>query len=326
MLTAAALLLLLALGIAWAAMIRMPGTSARGPLPPLSPEETAIRDRLRTDLQTLAGDIGERNLPHPDAYEKAATWIEGELGDMGYSVHRQVFTVRAHEVRNIVAELRGATKPEEIVLVGAHYDSVEGTPGANDNGSGVVANLALARAFAGHPLDRTVRFVFFANEEPPYFKTVEMGSYAYAAGCKERHENVVAMLSLETMGYFTDAPHTQHYPKPFSLLYPSTGNFIGFVSNVTSGSLARRAIKAFRASATIPSEGAAVPGFIPGIDWSDQWAFWDDGVPAIMITDTAPFRYPHYHEPTDTPEKVDYDRLARVTRGLEGVVRYLGAT
>ena len=127
------------------------------------------------------------------------------------------------------------------------------------------------------------------------------------------------------LGLATDAPHTQHYPSPFSLLYPSTGNFIGFVANVSSGSLARAAIRSFRAAATVPSEGAAIPGFIPGVDWSDQWAFWDDGVPAIMITDTAPFRYPHYHEATDTPDKVDYDRLARVAKGLEAVVTDLGA-
>ena len=312
--------LILVLGIAWMTMIRMPGSSARGPRPPLDAHGAALRDGLVRDVGVLAGEIGERNLLNTEAYRRAAEYVEAQLGDAGYSVHRETYRIGNAELRNIVAEVKGGTRASEIVVIGAHYDSVMGTPGANDNGSGAAALLALARTFAAAKPERTLRFVAFANEEPPYFQTDEMGSEVYARGCRARHESVVAMLSLETMGYFSDVAGSQKYPFPFNLLYPSTGNFIAFVGNVGSHALVRESIGAFREHATIPSEGAAVPDSIPGIGWSDQWAFWRIGTPALMVTDTAPFRYPHYHEPTDTPDKVDYERLARVVAGLEPVV------
>ena len=312
-----------ALVLAWWMMICMPGTSARGALPALTAPELETRESLKRDLQTLAGDIGERNVQNMDAYRRASDFMEAQLGDAGYAVKRETYRIGHTELRNVVAEIKGTSRPDEIVVIGAHYDSVMGTAGANDNGSGAVALLALARVFATVKTGRTLRFVAFANEEPPYFQTDEMGSEVYAKGCRARHENVVAMISLETMGYFSDAPKSQRYPFPFNLLYPSTGNFIAFVGNVGSRKLVKQSIRAFRASATIPSEGAAVPDRIPGIGWSDQWAFWRIGTPALMVTDTAPFRYPHYHEPTDTPDKVDYDRFARVVTGLEPVLRTL---
>jgi hypothetical protein len=132
------------------------------------------------------------------------------------------------------------------------------------------------------------------------------------------------MISLETIGYFSDAPHSQTYPSlGFGVFYPTVGNFIGFVGNVHSRSLLRRAIALFRKHARVPSEGAALPSFIPGVSWSDQWAFWQHGYPGIMITDTAPFRYPHYHSATDTPDKLDYDRFALVVSGMEKVIEEL---
>jgi hypothetical protein len=147
-----------------------------------------------------------------------------------------------------------------------------------------------------------------------------MGSVRYARRCRQRDEQIVAMLSLETIGYYSDAPGSQQYPFPFGLLYPSEGNFIGFVGNVSSGDLVRTAIGAFRQHARFPSEGAAVPASIQGVGWSDHWSFWQVGYPGIMVTDTAPFRYPHYHRREDTPDKVDYARMARVVAGLEHVV------
>jgi Zn-dependent M28 family amino/carboxypeptidase len=180
--------------------------------------------------------------------------------------------------------------------------------------------LALARRFSGTRTSRTVRFVAFANEEPPFFQTDLMGSRVYAKQCRARDENIAAMLSLETMGYFDDSAGSQRYPLPFGLLYPSTGNFIGFVGNMRSGDLVRRAVGTFRRSEPFPSEGGALPDFIPGIGFSDQWSFWQEGYDALMVTDTAMFRYPHYHEAEDTPDKIDFDRLARVVRGLARVV------
>ena len=162
------------------------------------------------------------------------------------------------------------------------------------------------------------------NEEPPYFLSGEMGSLVYARRCKERGDKISAMISLETIGYFSDAPHSQTYPSPgLGLFYPKVGNFIGFVSNVKSRALLRRVITLFRKHAKIPSEGASLPAFIPGVSWSDQWSFWQHGYPAIMVTDTAPFRYPYYHSSNDTPDKLDYDRFTLVVSGMEKVIEEL---
>jgi hypothetical protein len=158
------------------------------------------------------------------------------------------------------------------------------------------------------------------NEEPPYFRSPKMGSVIYARQCRERNEKVIAMLSLETIGYYRDEWGSQKYPFPFGLMYPSTGNFIGFVGNTSSRDLVLKVVSSFRRHVRFPSEGGALPGFIPGIGLSDQWAFWQQGYPGIMVTDTALFRYPYYHTPNDTPDKVQYERLARVVVGMEGVV------
>lgn len=296
----------------------MPGRNV-STAPPLSAGETALRAELVADVQTLAGEIGERNLRRYPQLNAAADFIEASFSRAGLQPRRGTYEVDGLACHNVEAEIRGA-RPE-IVVIGAHYDSVFGSPGANDNGSGVAALLALARRFAGKPAGLTLRFVAFANEEPPYFQTEQMGSFVYASRCKARGDQITAMISLETIGYFSDAPGSQTYPSPgIGAFYPSTGNFIGFVGNVRSRALVRRAIALFREQAKLPSEGAALPSFIPGVGWSDQWAFWQHGYPGIMITDTAPFRYPHYHEATDTPDKLDYDRFALVVSGLEKTI------
>jgi Zn-dependent M28 family amino/carboxypeptidase len=186
--------------------------------------------------------------------------------------------------------------------------------------------LLLSRWMAQDAPEKTVRFVAFANEEPPFFQNEGMGSLAYARHCRERGDRVEAMLSLETIGYYSDEPGTQRYPPPLGWFYPDTGNFVGFVGNTASGALVRRALSAFRRAAQFPSEGAALPAALEGVGWSDHWSFWQVGYPAIMVTDTAPFRYPHYHRPADTPEKLDYERMSRVATGLVAVVRSLAGS
>jgi Zn-dependent M28 family amino/carboxypeptidase len=319
---AVAAILLAALGAwSWFLMFRMPGRSWRGPLPPLSDTQAVLRDALKWDVAVLAGEIGERNvLFHYENLRAAAKFIETTLAEAGYAVQAQPYEVAGKSCTNLSVEIRGGAKPGEIVVVGGHYDSVPACPGANDNGTGVAATLALARSLRALKPARTLRFVFFVNEEPPYFQSPQMGSLVYARACRERGEDVVAMLSLETIGCYLDEPRSQRYPGAIGLLYPSTGNFIAFVGNVRSRALVRQAVGAFRAGAQFPSEGGAVPGFVPGVGWSDHWAFWQQGYPAVMVTDTAPFRYRHYHEPTDTPDKIDYARMARVVSGLESVV------
>ena len=300
--------------------VELTSKSYSGPLPELTADQKKLADELKRDVTVLATDIGERNVFRNEAYMKAAKFLKKQLADAGYKVETQTVRARGVDCFNIEAELLGSTKPKEIVVIGAHYDSVSDCPAANDNGSGVAATLALARRFVKTKPERTLRFVLFANEEMPFFHREGMGSLAYARRCKSRKENVKAMFSLETMGYFSDKAGSQHYPAPLNLMYPSTGNFIGFVGNVESAALVKQAVDGFRKHAKFPSEGAALPSAIPGVGWSDHWSFWQAGYPAVMVTDTAPFRYPHYHERTDTPDKLQFDRMARVVEGLEKVI------
>ena len=312
----------------WWFGVRMPGKNV-SKAAPLSSDEVTLREELRADVQKLAGDIGERNMWRYAQLNAAADFIEDSFSRAGLHPRRDSYEIRGQACHNIEVEIPGTqgaavSSPPSIILIGAHYDSVFGSPGANDNGSGVAAMLALARRFAGKTTQHTLRFVAFVNEEPPYFLGGDMGSFVYASRCKARGDKISAMISLETIGYFSDAPHSQTYPSPgLGMFYPRVGNFIGFVSNVHSRTLLRRVIALFRKYAKIPSEGAALPSFVPGVSWSDQWSFWRCGYPGIMVTDTAPFRYPHYHSASDTPDKLDYDRFTLVVSGMEKVIEDL---
>ena len=301
----------------------MPGNSWSGPRPPLTDKEQLIHDNLKRHVSALAGQIGERNVWRAGSMAAAGEYIRKTLIDAGYVVNVQSFTSRGVSVNNLEAVLPGKANAEEIIVVGAHYDSVADSPGANDNASGVAAMLELARLLAGTALPRSVHFVAFANEEAPFFYGDEMGSNRYAASAQAQGARIEAMLSLETIGYYTDLPGSQRYPFPFSLFYPNTGNFIGFVGNLSSRGLVRRAVGAFRAHTAFPSEGVAAPSGIEGVHWSDHWAFWEAGYPAIMVTDTAPFRYPDYHRASDVPGALDYTGMARVTGGLVDVIGVL---
>jgi Zn-dependent M28 family amino/carboxypeptidase len=294
----------------------MPGRSHRGALPPATEAQEALAAELEQDVRALAGELGERSVFRAGSRERAAAWIEAAFREMGLSP--------VQVEGNVAAEVRGASKPEEIVVVGAHYDSVSGSPGANDNGSGVAATLALARRLAKSSPSRTLRLVAFVDEEPPAFGTDSMGSRIAARASRERGEKVVAMLSLETLGCYRDEPGSQSYPVPLlSLAYPDRGDFVAFVGNLSSRALVRRAIDVFRRHASFPSEGAALPSWVPGVGWSDQDSFWREGYPAIMVTDTALFRDPRYHTASDTPEHLDYVRMARVVEGIARVVEEL---
>jgi Zn-dependent M28 family amino/carboxypeptidase len=271
----------------------------------------------------LAGTIGERNVWHHDRLTRAAEYIRSELARDGYEPRQYTYTAAGLPVSNVEATLTGASAPAESVVVGAHYDSVAGSPGANDNATGVAAVLELAHRLRGRTLARSVRFVAFANEEPPFFRTRQMGSLVYAQAARSRGERIVGMLSLETMGYYSDVRGSQRYPAPIGALYPDVGNFIGFVSDLRSARLLFAARRAFKDSTGFRLQVASVPAAIPGVGWSDHWAFWQAGYPAIMVTDTAPFRYPWYHTADDTPDKISSGKLAQVIDGLENVVAVL---
>jgi Zn-dependent M28 family amino/carboxypeptidase len=289
----------------------------------LTAEEAALRDELRSHVDVLANRIGDRNYVFYKNLEQSVDYISTALSGMGYDVIRQDFSARSQQFSNIIAERRGSKQPGRCIIVGAHYDCSLGSQGADDNGSGVAALLALARAFAAKNPGCTVRFAFFPNEEPPFFWTRDMGSYRYAELCRRRGDTVTAMIALEMLGFYSDAPGSQGYIFPMNLFFPGTGDFIAFISNLQSRSLMQQTIRTFRRTASLPSEGVALPWFIPGVFWSDHWPFWEHGYPAIMITDTAFFRNPNYHEPSDLPETIDYDRLARLTAGLEHLIEEL---
>lgn len=263
------------------------------------------------------------NTGHARELNQTAAYLEAALLRIGYEVQPQTFDSGGEKVRNLEAVIEPAAAGAPTLVVGAHYDSWFDAPGANDNGSGVAGLIELASLLSDlrYRSGLRIRLVFFANEEPPWFKTDQMGSLVYAKRLKASGESVVGMISLETIGYFSDRPKSQHYPLPLGLLYPGRGDFIAFVGLTSSRPFVRRTVADFRAKARFPSVGGTAPSFVAGTDWSDHWAFAREGMPALMVTDTAPFRYPYYHSPGDTPDRLDYDRLARVVSGLEAVIR-----
>ena len=328
-LTILAGVLLVLIGLPVAAVLWMtavPGHSYEEALPPLSEAQRQRAGRLRADVVAIASE--PHNVAHPDALERSARRIEQALSASGYAVHSLPFKAGGRTVRNIEAVIEPADAAAETIVVGAHYDSWLEAPGANDNGSGVAAVLELARLLAdlrGKAATR-IRLVLFVNEEPPFFRTAEMGSLVYARALRRTGERVRAMLSLETIGFYSDRPGSQHYPSPLDLLYPKTGNFIAFVGLTASRSLVRDTVGAFRAEARFPSVGGTAPNAMQGVGWSDHWSFEQVAIPALMVTDTAPFRYPHYHRVSDTPDKLDYAMLARVVDGLAPVLRSWATT
>ena len=305
---------------------QMVGKTYSGHFLQLSDQEKEISSNLRSHVFMLADEIGERNIWLPQKLNAAAAYIENVWKKQNFDVQHQEYLARDVASANLIIEIPGIAIPHQILLVGAHYDSVIGSPGANDNATGVASLLEISRLLAGIKPARTIRLVAFTNEEPPFFLRRNMGSRIYASRARSLNENIVGMLSLETMGYYSEAPNSQGYPFPFSFFYPHTANFIGFVGNIRSRRLVRLSLSAFRRSTQFPSEGTAAPGWITGIGWSDHWSFWREGYRAIMVTDTAFFRYDYYHTWQDTPEKIDYDRLARVTSGLAEVVAELADT
>lgn len=301
------------------ASIAMPGESHQGPPGPLPAEAAGLPETLRAHVDALATRIGPRNEEHPAALSAAEAYLTDTLRADGYLVTPQAYPGRLHEVHNLIAE-RPGREPGEIVVVGAHYDTVDDTPGADDNASGCAALLALAHHFATREPRKTLRFVAWVNEEPPTFQTPLMGSVQNAQASRAAREKLIAVISLESIGFYDDRPGSQSYPPPLSSFYPDRGNFISFVGNLASRPLVTRTLAVFREHAEMASEGASPPGFLPGVGWSDQWGYWREGYPAMMVTDTAPFRNPAYHLEGDTAGRLDYLRMGWVVFGLEWVL------
>jgi len=291
-------------------------------------DEKALAKALHTHVDRLAGLIGPRHLDRPKAMDAAATYVQSALVDLGYPVERQVYEVDNLDAANIIAEHTGTRRAHEIVVVGAHYDTVPTTPGADDNASAVATLIEAARLLRDVVTQRTIRFVAFACEEPPHFHTNTMGSQRYARRCRTLGENVVAMLCLEMVGYFSTEPNSQQtpagIPRCFRWAFPNRGDFLASVGNLRSWRLCWSFRRGFKRAVPFPLYSIVLPEAISEIRMSDNSSFWDQGYPALMITDTSFLRNPHYHMSTDTPDTLDYPRMAHVTAGVAGGIARLG--
>ena len=296
--------------------VTMAGVAALPAAPPLE-------QRLSQHVHWVASD--EHNTRRPNALEDAASYIEVALMREGYEVKRQQYVFDGHQVRNLevsVINTSSNKQPGRIFIIGAHYDSARGAPGANDNGSGTAAVLELARMLKNVRLAKgtELKFVFFVNEEPPYLGGEGMGSWQHAKELRARGQPVAAALILETIGYYSNRRGSQKYPPGLEKLYPSQGNFIAFVGTRESSELVRKTLAAFKAASSFPAEGLASASYVEGVTWSDHTSYNRHGYPALMITDTAFLRYPYYHTAQDTPDRLDYDSMARVVERLAKVI------
>lgn len=308
----------------------MPGRSATT-VSPLSQHEHMLVKRLNAHVRHISVWFGERNEHEIEALRGTADFIEEQFRstEAGHVTREKVvvYTPLGNRVEadNVILELPGSgAAAEQIFVIGAHYDTVFGSPGANDNATGVAALIELAHVLARAGRQKTVRLIAFCNEEHQDMARELMGSFFHASHCKQRGEKIIGMWSLETLGYYSDSPGSQHYPPPLDKIYPSTGNFVAFIGNFDSRHWVHDSISRFRDVATLPSEGIAAPASFVDIERSDHWSFWKAGYQALMITDTANFRYPWYHTSGDTHEKVNYDNLARVVRGLSQAAMRIG--
>lgn len=298
---------------------------SRPALAPLSNADARLACELRHDVEILAADIGPRGHFALKQYALAEDFIASSLGKLGYEVERQeVRSVDKSRAANVIAEIRGRSKPDQILVAGAHYDSCKDCPAANDNASGVAGLLYLARAFAGESFDSTLRLVFFANEEPPHFNFDMMESQDYAWRCRERKEDIRGMFCLETIGCYSSEPGTQSWPSnAMNLVLPMVGDLICFVGSIGSSHFIRQCAAQFEKTRRLPLIASAVPASIDEVNWSDHRGFAEAHYEGFMITDTAPLRYAHYHKPSDTPDKIDFHSMARVVRGVEEMSRRL---
>lgn len=283
-----------------------------------------LASRLQKHVDVLAGLIGPRHPGKPHTMDAAAAYVEKQLAASGGEMSRQTYTLPEMNVSNIILERRGTTRADEIVIVGAHYDTVPETPGADDNASAVAMLIEVARLLAGVKTKRTVRFVSFPCEEPPNFYTQTMGSDQYARGCHERKEKIVGMICLEMVGYFSDDPESQRCPEEIPKLlrrfFPRRGDFLAAVGNMHSIPLVLQFRRGFKRKSNMRLYSINLPEKVHSIRLSDHSSFWDYGFPALMVTDTSFFRNPNYHKASDLPATLNYPKMAEGCCGVAGAV------
>jgi Zn-dependent M28 family amino/carboxypeptidase len=279
---------------------------------------------LEAHVRMLSETLLPRDEAHRENLDRVATYVAAELGRAGGRVEQQVFQVDKRTYRNVVA--RFGPQDGEIVVVGAHYDAFGPFPGADDNASGVAGLIELGRLLGRTPPPRPVQLVAYSLEEPPYFRTENMGSAVHAAALQRAGTRVRAMLSLEMIGYFSDAPDSQEYPlRVLHLFYPDRGNFIAVVGRFGETGLVRSIKRAMSGATTLPVRSITAPAALAGVDFSDHLNYWERGMAAVMVTDTAFFRNRSYHTKDDIAERLDYERMAKVVAGVFAAVQALAA-
>lgn len=281
----------------------------------------ASAERLSRHVLVLAQQLPPR-AHAAEALDATAAYIRAEFERHSSEVVDQPFEVRGETFRNVIARFGPASG--RLVVVGAHYDTAGGLPGADDNASGIAALIELARLLERAAPPAPVELVAYTLEEMPHFRTAQMGSAVHAAALRANGVELKLMISLEMIGYFDDRPGSQTYPSPIlKLFYPAAGDFIAVVGNLGQLGEVRRAKRVMRGASSLPVYSLNGPSFIPGVDFSDHINYWRRGFPAIMITDTAFYRNPAYHTAQDTPDRLDYERMAQVVDGVFAVVQHV---
>jgi Zn-dependent M28 family amino/carboxypeptidase len=272
---------------------------------------------LRKHVDVLARQFAPRSYEDRTHLAECANYIRSEFQRSGAVVSNQVYVFNKQAYVNVVAVFPG--RDNRRIIVGAHYDTCGRQPGADDNASGVAGLLELAQLLGRADLPLTVELVAYCTEEPPFFSTSAMGSARHAKKLRAQRIPVQAVIVLEMIGCFSDERGSQHFPlAALRLFYPSRGNFIAIVgsSEAPQRALIRAVKRGMRGSTDLAVYSISAPRVVPGVDFSDHRNYWDIGLPAVMITDTAFYRNPMCHRTGDTPERLDYGRMAKVVEAL----------
>jgi hypothetical protein len=301
-------------------MTSMPGEPHSGAMPALSDDERTIADRLSGCVETIGRDYGSRGTHQPQALDDTATYLHSALRKAGYDVHESNVESKIGTLHTLECTQLGTRSADEFIVVGAHYDCEARSPGSDSNASGCAVLVEIARLVKDTANERSVKFLLFPTGSGAHASDEKSAAAIYAREMRTKHEKVVVMLSLDGLGYYRDTPASQSVPFPFGLVYPDTGNFVAFIGDLESREVTRKAVELFRFSAKFPSQGIAVPGFMPDFECSDHAGFRHQGFPAILVTDTGTLRYPQSGTSFDTNDRLDYEKMARVTTGLARVV------
>ena len=300
----------------------MPGQSVKAPAA-LTAEEQEVSEHLKVQCEELAHRIGQRSTIKMQGLDRARDYIGQRLGRASLRPKMMAFSSRGDQAINLEVELEGVGAKDEIVVVGAHYDTASYTPGADDNASGVSMLLEVARLLNARGHDRTIQIVFFDRGSSRFAGSDDAGSYAWASDAKKQNKKIMAMISIDSIGMYLDEPGSQGGPFPVSLMYPGQGNFVMFASDIGSRQLVQSCVQNFRSQTGFPCEGITLPGFMPWLAHSDHHPFRQNDWPSLVVTDTGKLRNTEQEQMTDTYDRLNYDRMALVTTRLVKVIERL---